>query len=686
MTVAAWRTRLMHELHRSPDDSLTLGIVAPGVWRRRKRLTQLLGPNTRLKFGASRTVDALLGWGFKGTGRTLAQDRQLPYIAVEDAFIARLGSDEKRFGLLGIITDPVGVYYDAREPSLVEELIAASTAKSVATSTHDLLQTIVRDEVAKFNSLDTNRLRSESSPSGPYDAIVVDQIAGDLSIAGGMASDADFLRMLEAAIDENSNGRVAVKLHPYDGIGDRTGHLRGAANRWGVDVIPNAVPWLRCVQNTKRVYVVSSNAGLEALIAGCSVTCFGVPFFGGWGLTDDRQRSSRRTKNPSLEQLCHAVYVQYGQYWNPALRRPGTALELGRTIVAHQRHQRMLGDGVTLHGVPKLKHSHIRPFIPRGARLTVRKSAMPKDGCEPQAVWASRMHKTLGAENAWENRDAFHVEDGFLRSAGLGADLIRPNSLVFDKQGIYFDPSRVSDLEQALETMTLDDEQRRRGGELVRQLTEARISKYNVGQASTLTTEGKSRVILVPGQVANDASVLRGGGAIQSNAALLETVRTSNPDAFILYKPHPDVEQAGRPGFVADAFAYADKILDGVSALSAIEACDEVHTLTSLLGFEALLRGKRVTTYGQPFYAGWGLTEEQVRLKRRTRNRSVDELAYIALVAYPLYVSPLSHEPCTAEDVIEALSSGGRGTPSLPFARSSLRLWRKLKSAPDYLR
>ena len=35
---------------------------------------------------------------------------------------------------------------------------------------------------------------------------------------------------------------------------------------------------------------------------------------------------------------------------------------------------------------------------------------------------------------------------------------------------------------------------------------------------------------------------------------------------------------------------------------------DEVHTLTSLTGFEALLRGIEVHAYGGPFYAGWGLT------------------------------------------------------------------------------
>ncbi|NRA31196.1 MAG: capsular polysaccharide biosynthesis protein [Parvularculaceae bacterium] len=607
-------------------------------------------------------------------------------MAVEDAFIARLGPDEKRFGLLGIITDPVGIYYDAHRPSLVEELITESADSEPVADTPALMRMLVRHALGKFNRFE-GFTAPEQINDEAFDAIVVDQIAGDLSIEGALASGVDFERMLEAAFDENPGGRVAVKQHPYDGVGGRQGHLRAAAQRYGAEILSTTAPWIRYAQNANRVYIVSSNAGLEALLAGAQVTCFGVPFFGGWGLTDDRQSCDRRTASPTLEQLCQAVYGAYGQYWNPGQNRPGTALALARSIVAHQRHHHLLGNGLALHGVPKLKRSHIAPFLPRGAPLNVKKSpARTSTTSGPTGVWASRLLKSQDAQASWEGHPRLHVEDGFIRSAGLGADLIRPSSLVFDRRGIYFDPSTTSDLEHALEHDDLDEEQLQRGAELIERLKTTRISKYNVGQTEDLRATSSKRVILVPGQVANDASVLRGGGTIRSNEQLLEAVRASNPDAFVIYKPHPDVEVAGRPGFVPHADRLADQVLTGASALSAIEACDEIHTLTSLLGFEALLRDKAVTTYGQPFYAGWGLTNDRAPVARRTRKRTLAQLAYITLIAYPLYVSPTTNEPCTPEDVIEALASGLNSKPSIPLGRSTLRLLRKLKTFGDYLR
>jgi len=75
--------------------------------------------------------------------------------------------------------------------------------------------------------------------------------------------------------------------------------------------------------------------------------------------------------------------------------------------------------------------------------------------------------------------------------------------------------------------------------------------------------------------------------------------------------------------------------------VSCIDACDELHTLTSLAGFDALLRGKRVVVYGMPFYAGWGLTHDvemhQEAAQRRTRVLTLDELVAGALLRYPLY-------------------------------------------------
>jgi capsular polysaccharide export protein len=94
----------------------------------------------------------------------------------------------------------------------------------------------------------------------------------------------------------------------------------------------------------------------------------------------------------------------------------------------------------------------------------------------------------------------------------------------------------------------------------------------------------------------------------------------------------------------------ADEVVVSGTISEAIDAADEVHVNTSLAGFEALLRGKPVTTYGVPFYAGWGLTRDLGDVpSRRTARRSLDELVAATLLIYPRYLDPVTGLPCPAE-------------------------------------
>jgi capsular polysaccharide export protein len=167
--------------------------------------------------------------------------------------------------------------------------------------------------------------------------------------------------------------------------------------------------------------------------------------------------------------------------------------------------------------------------------------------------------------------------------------------------------------------------------------------------------------VLVTGQVEDDRSILSGGGAVRSNLDLLKRARMAEADAYIIYKPHPDVEAGHRIGHIAEdqALIYADAIIRDQPIGALLDMVDAVHVITSLAGFEGLLRGKQVTTHGLPFYAGWGLTTDLAEIPhRRGTRRSLLELIAATLILYPRYMDPVTGLPCPPEVLIERMASG----------------------------
>jgi capsular polysaccharide export protein len=276
--------------------------------------------------------------------------------------------------------------------------------------------------------------------------------------------------------------------------------------------------------------------------------------------------------------------------------------------------------------------------------------------------------------------EVIRVEDGFLRSVGLGAELVRPISWVMDRSGMYYDATRASDLEQLLQCRQFTPQQLARAAALRGRITASGITKYSVGHRSWQRPR-HARVILVPGQVESDASLRFGAPALRTNLGLLRAVREANPDAYLLYKPHPDVSAGLRARGQGEQRVrdWCDEVVTDVAMGALLERVDEVHVLTSLAGFEALLRGKSVVCYGLPFYAGWGLTRDVVPLARRTRRLKLDELVAAALLIYPTYVSRSSGGYISAEQALEELLAwrDASAPPSRPWQylrRAALRL------------
>jgi len=170
---------------------------------------------------------------------------------------------------------------------------------------------------------------------------------------------------------------------------------------------------------------------------------------------------------------------------------------------------------------------------------------------------------------------------------------------------------------------------------------------------------------------------------IRTNVGLLRAVREENRDAHVVYKPHPDVLAGLRSkGKDEDETGrWCDEMLVEADMDDLLGKVDEVHVLTSLAGFEALLRNRRVVCYGQPFYAGWGLTTDSVPVARRTRRLGLDELVAGALILYPAYLSQTTGRFTTPERTLEELLAWRRkDSGSLPLWRKGLRWGLRLRA------
>jgi capsular polysaccharide export protein len=655
-------------------------VLSAGIWRMKAQVQRLTGCQpvrpSRLGIG---NFDYVVGWGMKTTGeraRRLADRLDRPYLSIEDGFLrsVRPGQQEPPISL---VIDRTGVHYDARRPSDLETLIAESvdaTSKAMLLRACAGIAELRRHAISKYN--DGHRLSPEQLGLGRYLArprvLVVDQTNADCSIEFGLAKADTFSAMLQAALIENPDAEIIVKTHPEVMTNRKKGYL-GHVSGPRIHTVSEPVnPW-SLMEAVDRVYVVTSQLGLEALLAGRQVTCFGAPFYAGWGLTDDRVPIPRRTARPTLEQLFAAVYLKYSRYFSPY---DGQEISFEQAIhTLGFLRDRFLDNRQKSICVRVSRWK--RPTIDRlldgiGGRpehATTIAGAVRKAKHEGARIvaWASRCGPRLVEACRVAGVPLVRIEDGFVRSAGLGAAYVPGCSIALDTRGIYYDARHPSDLEHLLQTAEVSTELRVRAKQLRHDLIRRRLTKYNLeGDLDAHFLPSGRTVILVPGQVEDDQSVLntvtanvkkRRGESI--NLALLRAVREHNPDACVLFKPHPDVVSGLRRGKVRDdeILAYADTVVREWSILPSLERCDQVATLSSLTGFEALIRGKPVTTYGLPFYAGWGLTVDQVASPRRTRRRSLDELVAIALILYPRYVHPTALLPCEPEMMISVLGS-----------------------------
>ncbi|ASM76869.1 capsular biosynthesis protein [Vitreoscilla filiformis] len=640
----------------------------------------LVSPWAAWRHGA----DAVLAWGQKPSAQraqSWATRRGLPVLRIEDGFLRSigLGPDDPP---LSLVWDDAGIYYDARHPSRLERLIAAGTTAAEAARAEALRQAWRAARVSKYN-----HAREADDPEWAGAVLVVDQTWGDASITCGQAGPEHFARMLRAALAEHPDRLIVLKVHPDVIAGRKRGHFDAvlpqlsaadrARIRWlGRDVHPPAL-----LERVAAMYVVTSQMGFEALLWGVPVRCFGLPFYAGWGLTSDDQPAPARRSAATLDSLVHAALIAYPRYVHP---ETGQRCDIEPLLdwFALQRQQRTrFAPEVIAAGFSLWKRPIVRRFL-AGSRVTFQSRQAPVPAGSTVVLWG-RQPLPPGGPAATVVR----MEDGFLRSVGLGAALVQPQSWVQDRRGIYYDGDHPSDIEHLLQTADFPPALCARAAALRERILAQGATKYNLSGTPwqrPAAAQGRD-VVLVVGQVESDASLRHGSPRIRSNLALIQAARQAHPRAWLIYKPHPDVVAKLRsPGSDEhQAAQHCDEVLPHARMDTLLRQVDTVHVMTSLAGFEALLRGRRVVCWGRPFYSGWGLTDDRLDHPQRQRALSLDALTAATLILYPTYLSQRTRRFTTPERTLDELRDQ---TPPAPLVRGLhaalthvLRLWVALK-------
>ena len=635
--------------------------VFNGGFLAQRRLRRILGlSGYRLRVGLPGPGDAVAVWGASPTahrGERVARRRGLPLLRVEDAFLRSLHPGRAGEPPLGLALDWSGAHFDPAAPSDLERLLATHPLDDTALldrARHAIAR--MREQgLTKYSGFDPDA----ALPEPPY-VLVVDQTRGDASVTASGADAARFREMLVFAQLEHPGMPVVIKTHPETQAGFRPGYFGPGDAGDRVRLLTAPVnPWA-LFEGAVGVYTVSSQMGFEAIFAGHKPRVFGQPFYAGWGLTQDETPVPRRRRALTRAQLFTAAMILYPTWYDPYRDRLCELETVLDTLEAQARAWR----------------ADRRGWVASGMRLWKRRPLQAMFGQEKRIIFeddparARRRAETTGrrrmvwAGRAAEGDDAVRVEDGFLRSRGLGAELVPPLSLVTDDLGIYYDPRRPSRLEALIAARAeLRADQRARAERLIAALTGAGLSKYNLAGETYDLPPGHR--ILVPGQVEDDASIRTGTRAVATNAALLRAARDANPEAVIVYKPHPDVEAGLRAGAVETA-GLADVIAPHADPAALLAQVDALWTMTSLMGFEALLRGVPVTTLGTPFYAGWGLTCDLGDIPaRRAARPPLAGLVHAALIDYPRYRDPVTGQACPAEVIVERLAQGQVPRPAL---------------------
>jgi capsular polysaccharide export protein len=470
------------------------------------------------------------------------------------------------------------------------------------------------------------------------------------------------------APDTPAQARAIIDRCRAEGLIGRAALIGPGSSAGGLPVVPRSCdPW-RLLDQATEVYAGADNElALIAALCGKPLRVVGDGRFA--------PLAEANTRSVSLPACVEHELLRKFAYRDPFTEKRLTAADAVRLLASWRELIESNREIAAIYGIARWKRVTVDNLLwdgggprryasPHGARTRSLRAG------EKVLAWKARTPEDLSRRLEAKGLLVGEIEDGMVRSTGLGANCVPPLSIITDFHGAHFDPARPSGLELILQNGEIGPEMLARAAALRERLVSEGISKYARETSRIARSDKATRRVLVAGQVEDDRAVICGGAGC-TNLDLVRRARDLERDAHLIYKPHPDVEAGHRRGHVPDAqiLRYADEIDRAAPITALFDSVDAVHVITSLAGFEALMRGKAVITHGVPFYAGWGLSRDLGPVPaRRSRKRSLDELVAATLILYPRYIDPVTRLPCPVEVLVERIAAG-RARVTSPLVR-----------------
>ncbi|MDO6828654.1 glycosyltransferase [Poseidonibacter sp. 1_MG-2023] len=276
------------------------------------------------------------GWGRKKTGKFALWCHKNfggTLTLQEDGFIRSLGLGVDNSPSFSIVEDDTGIYYDAKTASKLENILNTynfSSDKKLMNKAKEAISLIKKYHISKYNN--SKDIAENYFLKDEKRVLIIAQTAGDSSLEYGNGNTFSTEEIISKACEENPDSKIYLKIHPDVLSGKKTSDINITNIDKKIVLISENINPISLLKNFHTVYTKTSQMGFEAILVGCKCVCFGMPFYAGWGITDDKIKEARRVKVRTIEEVFAASYILYSKYTNPYLKKEIDIIETINTI------------------------------------------------------------------------------------------------------------------------------------------------------------------------------------------------------------------------------------------------------------------------------------------------------------------------------------------------------------------